>query len=155
MTAESGYTAPDLSLFGEEHIRRYLETGGAVGHEWNGVTTLILRTTGRKTGIRRQSAMIYRRVRDDYIVIASQGGAPTHPSWYLNLCAEPRVEVNVGPDHFVANSRSAEGEERARLWAMMADHWPNFDVYATRTQRRIPVVVLEPLGEYGSEEKTP
>ncbi len=140
MTAESGYTAPDLSLFGEEHIRRYLETGGALGHEWNGVTTLILRTTGRNTGLRRQFAMIYRRVRDDYI--ASQGGAPTHPSWYLNLCTEPRVEVNFGPDHFVANSRIAEGEERARLWAIMADHWPNFDVYATRTQRRIPVVVL-------------
>jgi deazaflavin-dependent oxidoreductase (nitroreductase family) len=155
MTAESGYSAPDLSLFGEEHIRRYLETAGAVGHEWNGVTTLILTTTGRTTGLRRQSAMIYRRIQGDYVVIASQGGAPTHPSWYLNLCAEPRVEVNVGPDHFVANSRIAEGEERTRLWAMMADHWRNFDVYATRTQRRIPVVVLEPLAECGSEERTP
>jgi deazaflavin-dependent oxidoreductase (nitroreductase family) len=155
MTAGSGYTAPDLSLFGEEHIRRYLETGGLVGHEWNRVTTLILTTTGRKTGLHRQSARIYGRVQDDYVVIASQGGAPTHPSWYLNLCAEPRVEVHFGPDHFLANARTAEGEERTRLWAMMTDHWPNFDVYAARTQRQIPAVVLARTREkYGSEEAT-
>jgi deazaflavin-dependent oxidoreductase (nitroreductase family) len=143
MTAESRYVAPDLSLFGEEHIRRYLETGGVVGHEWNGVTTLILTTRGRRTGLRRQSAMIYGRDRDDYVVIASQGGAPAHPSWYLNLSAEPRAEVDVGAEHFHVAARTAEGEERDRLWSMMADRWTNFDVYAGRTQRRIPVVVLE------------
>jgi deazaflavin-dependent oxidoreductase (nitroreductase family) len=147
MTGESGYVAPDLSLFGEEHIRRYLETGGAVGHEWNGVTTLILTTTGRRTGRTRRSAMIYGRAQDDFVVIASQGGAPTHPSWYLNLHADPSVEVHVGADHFSALARTAEGEERARLWEMMTGHWPNFDVYARRTDRLLPVVVLARAGE--------
>jgi len=143
MTSEPGYTAPDVSLFGEEHVRRYIETGGAVGHEWNGVTTLVLTTTGRKTGLPRRSAMIYGQAQEDYVVIASYGGAPTHPSWYLNLRENPLVEVQVGPERFSARARTATGEERRRLWAMMAEHWPNFDVYVTRTDREIPLVVLE------------
>jgi deazaflavin-dependent oxidoreductase (nitroreductase family) len=100
MTSESDYTMPDLSLFGEEHVRRYTETDGAVGHEWNGLLTLLLTTTGRKTGLRRQSPMIYGKAGSDYVVIASQGGAPTHPSWYFNLCAEPSVEVQVVAERF-------------------------------------------------------
>lgn len=141
--SEPGYTPPDLTLFGEEHIRRYLETDGAVGHEWNGVPTLVLTTTGRKSGQPRQSAMIYGQDGDAYVVIASQGGAPTHPNWYLNLEADPDVEVQVGADRFRARARAAEGEERARLWALMTSIWPNFDVYRTRTDRQIPVVILE------------
>jgi deazaflavin-dependent oxidoreductase (nitroreductase family) len=152
MTDQPAYVTPDLSLFGEDHIRRYLETGGAVGHEWNGVTTLVLTTTGRRSGRRRQSAMIYRQVQGNYVVIASYGGAPMHPSWYLNLGAEPRVEVNVGAQHLWAVARTAEGEERDRLWGIMTHDWPNFDIYATRTQRRIPVVVLEPTQGDGAEE---
>jgi deazaflavin-dependent oxidoreductase (nitroreductase family) len=141
--SEPGYTPPDLTLFGEEHIRRYLETGGDVGHEWSGVHTLVLTTTGRTSGQRRRSAMIYGRDGDDVVVIASQGGAPTHPNWYLNLVAEPNVDVQVGADKFRARARAAAGDERARLWALMAAIWPNFDVYQTRTEREIPVVVLE------------
>jgi deazaflavin-dependent oxidoreductase (nitroreductase family) len=137
------YVQPDLSLFGEEHIRRYLETGGEVGHEWNGVHTLVLATTGRTSGQRRRSAIIYGRDGDRYLVIASQGGLPTHPNWYLNLSADPEVEVQVGPDRFAARARTAEGEERERLWQMMVGIWPNFDVYQTHTDRRIPVVVLD------------
>ena len=141
--SEPGYTPPDLTLFGEEHIRRYLETDGAVGHEWNGVPTLVLTTTGRKSGQPRQSAMIYGQDGDAYVVIASQGGAPAHPNWYRNLEADPDVEVQVGADRFRARARAAEGDERARLWALMTSIWPNFDVYRTRTDRRIPVVILE------------
>lgn len=141
--SEPGYTPPDLTLFGEEHIRRYLETDGAVGHEWNGVPTLVLTTTGRKSGQPRQSAMIYGQDGDAYVVIASQGGAPAHPNWYLNLEADANVEVQVGADRFRARARAAEGDERARLWALMTSIWPNFDVYRTRTDRRIPVVILE------------
>ena len=141
--SEPGYTLPDLTLFGDEHIRRYLETDGAVGHEWNGVPTLVLTTTGRKSGQPRQSAMIYGQDGDAYIVIASQGGAPAHPNWYLNLEADPDVEVQVGADRFRARARAAEGDERARLWVLMTSIWPNFDVYRTRTDRRIPVVILE------------
>lgn len=142
-TNEPNYTPPDISLVGEEHVRRYLETDGAVGHEWNGVTTLVLTTTGRKSGEQRRSAMIYGEHDGAYVVIASQGGAPTHPNWYHNLTANPEVEVQVGADRFKARARTAEGEERDRLWSVMTGVWPNFDVYQTRTDRIIPVVVLE------------
>jgi deazaflavin-dependent oxidoreductase (nitroreductase family) len=143
---EPGYTPPDLTLVGEEHVRRYLETGGAVGHEWNGVHTLVLTTTGRKSGEKRRSAMIYGQDGGDYVVIASQGGMPTHPNWYLNLVADPEVEVQVAGERFRARARTAEGDERERLWSLMTGIWPNFDVYQTRTDRRIPVVVLERIG---------
>jgi deazaflavin-dependent oxidoreductase (nitroreductase family) len=144
MSGEPRYTPPDVSLVGDEHVRRYLETGGAVGHEWNGVHTLVLITTGRKSGRPRRSAMIYGRDGDSLVVIASQGGAPAHPNWYLNLVAEPHVEVQAGAERFGARARTAEGDERARLWRVMARIWPNYDVYQARTERRIPVVVLEP-----------
>ena len=133
----------DLSLFGDEHVRRYLETDGEVGHDWNGVSTLVLTTTGRTTGQPRRSAMIYRQDGDNYVVIASQGGAPAHPNWYLNLSAAPDVVVQVRGDRFAARARTAEGEERARLWSLMTSIWPRFDAYQARTDREIPVVVLE------------
>jgi deazaflavin-dependent oxidoreductase (nitroreductase family) len=141
--SEPGYTPTDLTLFGEEHIRRYLETDGAVGHEWNGAPTLVLTSTGRKSGQPRRSAMIYGQDGDAYVVIASQGGSPKHPNWYANLVAEPDVEVQVRGERFPARARTAEGDERERLWALMTRIWPNFDIYQTRTERRIPVVVLE------------
>ena len=140
---EEGYTAPDISLVGDEHVRRYRETDGRVGHEWNGVLTLLLTTTGRRSGEPRTSAMIYGTDGDAFVVIASQGGMPTHPNWYLNLPADPAVELQVGADRFAAVARTAEGEERDRLWSLMTSVWPNFDVYQSRTERRIPVVVLE------------
>ncbi|MBL7496382.1 nitroreductase family deazaflavin-dependent oxidoreductase [Frankia sp. CNm7] len=137
------YTSPDLALLGAEHVRRYLETGGAVGHAWNGVTCLVLWTVGRRTGQRRATPLIYGRDGDNYVVIASQGGLPAHPGWYHNLVAEPRVEAQVLADRFEARARVAEGEERERLWKIMAASWPNYDEYVRRTSRRIPVVVLE------------
>ncbi|HEX4865294.1 MAG TPA: nitroreductase family deazaflavin-dependent oxidoreductase [Acidimicrobiales bacterium] len=144
MSQEPGYVQPDLSLVGDEHVRRYMETGGDVGHDWNGVHTLVLTTTGRTSGQPRRNAMIYGRDGASYVVIASQGGMPTHPNWYLNVLAHPDVEVQVGPVRLAVRARTAEGEERDRLWRMMAGIWPNFDVYQTRTDRRIPVLVLEP-----------
>ena len=143
-TNEPGYTAPDLTLIGDEHVRRYLETSGEVGHEWNGVHTLVLTTTGRTTGEQRQHAMIYGADGDAFVIIASNGGSPTHPAWYLNLEADPAVRIQVGPDDLAARARTAEGDERDRLWSLMTSIWPNFDVYQSRTERRIPVVVLEP-----------
>jgi deazaflavin-dependent oxidoreductase (nitroreductase family) len=143
--SEPGYTAPDLSLFGEEHVRLYRETGGQIGHEWNGVHTLLLTTTGRKSGLPREQPMIYGVDGDRYIVIASQGGAPSHPAWYLNLIEQPEVDVQVGRDRFAARARAAEHDERERLWKLMAEVWPNFDVYKTRTERHIPVVIIERL----------
>jgi len=133
----------DLSLFGPEHVRRYQETGGEVGHQWNGVPTLLLTTIGRSSGIERTSAMIYAEDGERFVVVASQGGAPSHPNWYQNLQACPEVVVQVQADRFSAVARSAEGEERDQLWALVNGVWPRFEEYQSRTQRRIPVVVLE------------
>jgi deazaflavin-dependent oxidoreductase (nitroreductase family) len=132
------------SLFGAEHVRRYRETGGEVGHVWRrGATTLLLTTTGRKTGQRRTTPLIYAQDGDRYVIVASKGGAPQHPSWYRNLEADPSVEVQVRDDVFDAHARTAQGEERERLWKLAAEQWPDYDTYQTKTEREIPVVVLE------------
>jgi deazaflavin-dependent oxidoreductase (nitroreductase family) len=141
---EPGYTAPDISLIGEEHIRRYRETNGAVGYLWNGVPTLLLTTTGRRSGEPRTSALIYAPDGDDYLVVASTGGAPKHPSWYLNLAANPAAEIQVLGDHIAVTAHTATDDEKPRLWRIVTDAWPNYDVYQTRTDRVIPVVVLSP-----------
>jgi deazaflavin-dependent oxidoreductase (nitroreductase family) len=133
----------DRSLFGAEHVRRYRETGGEVGHIWNGVPALLLTTTGRKTGEQRTTPLIYGRDGDAYVVVASKGGHPSHPAWYLNLTAEPQVELQVKDEVFAARARTATAEERPRLWQQMAEIWPSYDDYAQKTTREIPVVVLE------------
>jgi deazaflavin-dependent oxidoreductase (nitroreductase family) len=143
MTDGPPYTPPDLSLYGEDHVRRYEETDGEVGFLWNGATCLVLATTGRTTGRIRKQALICGFDGDDCVVVASHGGAPTHPDWYRNLVADPNVHVQVRGDRFPAIARTAEGEERDRLWEVMTAVWPNYDVYTTRTTRTIPVVVLE------------
>ncbi|HKN97430.1 MAG TPA: nitroreductase family deazaflavin-dependent oxidoreductase [Pseudonocardiaceae bacterium] len=125
-----------------DHIRQYVSTGGASGHDWNGISTLLLTTTGRRTGVRRRTALIYRQVGDDYVVVASRGGDDHHPAWYLNLAADPDVTVQVRDDVFDARASTAEGDERARLWPLMVEVFPNYDEFQKRTDRRIPVVVL-------------
>ena len=127
-----------------EHIRRYVETNGAEGHEWRpGVYTLLLTTRGRRTGKLRRTALIYGRDGDDYLVVASQGGAPEHPAWYHNLLADPEVQVQVGADKFTARARTAGPEEKPRMWRTMTATWPAYDDYQRKTDREIPVVVLE------------
>lgn len=130
-------------LFGQEHVRRYLETDGKDGHDWNGAPILILTTTGRLTHGPRSNALIYGRHDDDYLVVASKGGAEKHPAWYLNLQAEPTVEVQVKGDRFTAKARMATDSEKPELWEIMRGHWPDYDRYQKRTNRSIPVVVLE------------
>lgn len=127
-----------------DHIRRYVETDGAEGHEWRpGVWTLLLTTRGRRSGKLRRTALIYGRDDDAYLVVASQGGAPEHPAWYLNLLAEPAVQVQVGAERFTARARTATPEEKPRMWRAMTAIWPPYDEYQTKTDREIPVVVLE------------
>jgi deazaflavin-dependent oxidoreductase (nitroreductase family) len=126
------------------HVHRYLESGGEEGHEWRpGVFTLLLTTRGRRSGLLRRTALIYGRDGDRYLVVASQGGAPHHPSWYLNLAADPEVDVQVGAERFPARARAATPEERPRVWELMASIWPDYDAYQRRTDREIPVVILE------------
>jgi len=141
-TDEAGYTPPDLSLIGAEHVARYQETDGQVGYQWNGAPILLLTTTGRHSGQARTSALIFGRHGDELLVIASQGGAPQHPAWYLNLTANPDVTVQVGAEVFSARARTAGAQEKPGLWAIMTETWPNYDVYETRTTRPIPLVVL-------------
>ena len=142
--AEDQYQAPDLALVGPEHVRRYRETDGEVGYIWNDVPIILLTTTGRRSGESRTNALIFGRDGDDYLVVASMGGAPTHPNWYLNLMANPRVGVQVKAEKLEATARTAEAAEKGRLWKIMTDVWPNYDVYQSRTDRVIPVVVLAP-----------
>lgn len=142
--SESNYTQPDLLLLGEDHIRAYRETGGEVGYIWNGVPTLLLSATGRRTGQKRTSALIFGRDADDYLVVASMGGAPSHPMWYLNLQANPEATIQVQAETLAVVARTASVAEKPRLWKIVTDVWPNYDVYQTRTDRDIPVVVLSP-----------
>jgi deazaflavin-dependent oxidoreductase (nitroreductase family) len=128
------------------HVREYVETDGRRGHRWNGVDTLLLTTPGRKTGKPRRTALIYGRDGDRYLVVASSGGAPSHPSWYLNLSANPDVHVQVGADRFDARAVTASPKERPRVWRLMASIWPEYDRYQKRTEREIPVVVIERKG---------
>jgi len=150
--SEPGYKAPDISLIGKEHVRKYLETNGEIGYIWNGVPILVMTTIGHKSGSPRQHAIIFSRDGDNYVVIASRGGAPEHPKWYLNLSAHPRVQLQIKDKKIDAIARTAESPERERLWANAAKEWPNYDVYVTRTTRRIPVVVLKPLRGQSSRD---
>ncbi|MGZ4289749.1 MAG: nitroreductase family deazaflavin-dependent oxidoreductase [Gaiellaceae bacterium] len=137
-------TEDATKLFGAEHVRRYRETNGEVGHIWKeGSTILLLTTTGRTSGEPRTTPLIYARDGEDYIIIASQGGAPEHPGWYENLTKDPNVELQVLGDVFPARARTAEGDERERLWRVANGVWRHYDEYQTRTDREIPVVVLE------------
>jgi deazaflavin-dependent oxidoreductase (nitroreductase family) len=132
------------SLYGDEHVRRYRETDGEVGHIWRrGSKVLLLTTTGRVTGESSTTPLIYEHAGDDYVIVASNGGSRKHPGWYRNLAKEPEVEVQLLGDVFRARARTATGEERARLWRLAARQWPAYDDYQTRTKREIPVVVLE------------
>jgi deazaflavin-dependent oxidoreductase (nitroreductase family) len=132
------------NLFGQEHVRRYRETGGEVGHVWKrGSKTLLLTTHGRKTGNETTTPLIYAEDGGNYVIVASKGGAPRHPGWYRNLAKDPNVQVQVKDDVFSARARTATGDERERLWQLALQQWPDYDAYQTRTEREIPVVVLE------------
>ncbi|MET7465398.1 nitroreductase family deazaflavin-dependent oxidoreductase [Nonomuraea sp. NPDC005501] len=132
-------------LFGKEHVQRYQETNGAEGHDWNNTTVLLLTTKGRRTGRPYTTPLIYQKHGDAYVVVASKGGDPDHPDWYKNLDATPEVEVQVMGDKFKARAHTAIEEEKPELWSIMTRTWPDYDEYQTKTDRPIPVVVLEPL----------
>lgn len=134
----------DDNLFGDEHVRVYRESAGERGYRWRGTTILLLTTTGRVSGEPRTTPLIHRTDGDRYVVVASKGGSPEHPSWYQNLQADPRATIEVRDQKIPVTASDAEGEERARLWAAMAEVWPAYDDYQAKTDREIPVVVLSP-----------
>jgi len=125
------------------HIRSYIETDGRVGHVHRGRNTLVMTTRGRRSGKARRTALIYGRHGDGYVLVASHAGSPGHPAWYLNLTANPEVDVQVGADRFTAMARTASAEERASLWPVMVAAFHMFDRYQARAAREIPVVILQ------------
>ncbi|MEU4514508.1 nitroreductase family deazaflavin-dependent oxidoreductase [Nonomuraea wenchangensis] len=130
-------------LYGKEHVRRYQETDGAEGHDWNNTTVLLLTTKGRNSGRPYTTPLIYQRHGDVYLVVASYGGAPDDPQWFKNLRADPEVEVQVKGERFAARARPARPEERPEMWRVMTATWPQYDEYQQKTDREIPIVVLE------------
>ena len=146
--------APNLPGWMVEHANRYLASGGTEGHFYKisqperpeiTVPSLLLTTTGRKSGEKFVFPLFYGTTGDSYFVIASKGGAPQHPGWYRNILADPDVEVQVGTERMRARARTAAGDERAQLWEKALQFWPPYADYQRKTERQIPVVVLDPV----------
>lgn len=135
----------------QKHVKAYLESGGREGHLWDATTVgfkgvlpcLLLTTTGRKTGEKHLLPLIYGKHEKGVVIIASKGGAPKHPGWYLNLVANPEVEAQVGTDKFRARASTVAGPERAKLWQQLVEIYSPYTDYQKATQREIPVVLLE------------
>jgi deazaflavin-dependent oxidoreductase (nitroreductase family) len=126
-----------------DHIKRYVASDGEDGHDWNGTQILLITTTGRKSGNLRRSALIYGRDGDDFVIVASRGGDPNHPLWFLNLVEDKNVTVQVKADVFPAIATTIDNEEDyARLWNVMLKHWPAYAEYQEKTSRKIPLVRL-------------
>ena len=146
--------APKMPDWQIEHTNLYLSTGGKEGHLYKrtvpghgemDVPSLLLTTTGRKSGEKFLFPLFYGMTGDSYIVVASKGGAPDHPGWYRNLVANPDVEVQVGTKHLKAVARTVTGAERVALWQEALKFWPPYADYEKKTDREIPVVVLDPV----------
>jgi len=135
---------PDYSLFGDEHVRQYETSGGKIGHDWNGTSCLILHTVGRKSGASRKHPLIYGRDGDDYVIVASKGGAPENPGWYENLIAHPDAKIQVRDQVITVRARTGTAEDKRRVWPIMTAQWPDYDNYQSGTTRDIPVVLLSP-----------
>ena len=138
-----------LRVLGAIHNALYRLGGGKIAGRMGKAPVLLLTVTGRKSGKRRTTPLLYGRDGDNYVLIASVGGAPKNPAWYHNVksAGSQVAEILVGRERRRVRAREAEGEERERLWALMVSLYPSYDEYQTKTERRIPVVVLENTGQ--------
>jgi deazaflavin-dependent oxidoreductase (nitroreductase family) len=125
------------------HIKSYVESDGSKGHRYHGYDALLLTTRGRKSGKLRRTALYYGVEGDRYLLVASNGGSEEHPQWYRNLAADPAVTVQVGPEVFTANARTATPEERPALWDLMVSVFDRYALYQKQAPREIPVIILE------------
>lgn len=125
------------------HVRLYRLLGGRLVGRVGRAPILLLTTTGRRSGRQHTTPLLYVREGDALAVVASFGGSPTHPAWYLNLSAHPDVEVQVGRERERRHARTAAPDERARLWARLLEVYPTYASYQRKTNREIPVVLLE------------
>ena len=147
--------APNMPKWMVDHVDKYLSSGGTEGHMYTltppnsptlTVPSLLLATTGRKSGQKFLFPLFYGRAGDSYFVVASKGGAPEHPGWYRNILANADVEIQVGTAKMRARARTAQGEERARLWKDAIVFWPPYSDYQKKAgNREIPIVVLDPV----------
>jgi F420H(2)-dependent quinone reductase len=142
--ALEGTYAPSPAEWVAEQVRQYEGSGGSEGNTLRGVPVIILWTRGRRSGTVRKTPLMKVRDGDRYAVVASMGGAPEHPQWCANITADPHVSVQDGPEvrDFVA--REVTGEEKADWWAKATAVWPDYDAYQEKTDREIPLLVLEP-----------
>lgn len=138
----------------KQHVELYLKTDGAEGHQVDfnipgkpPVDCLLLQTTGRKSHATQTTPLIYGKDGGGFVIVASKGGAPEHPAWYLNLRDHPEVKFQVGNKKYRGSARIAAGADRTRLYAMMTGHFPPYRDYQAKTTREIPVVVIEPKEE--------
>ena len=134
---------PAINDFNEKIIEEFRANGGKVGGPFEGAPLLLLHTTGAKTGRTRVKPLAYRREGDQLVVFGTKGGAPTNPEWYYNVRANPRVTVEVGNDRFEADARIAPPDERDRIWRLQTQKVPVMADYQEKTDRTIPVVILE------------
>lgn len=146
--------APNLPQWMVDHAHRYMSSGGTDGHIYTAnppgygemkVPSLLLTTKGRKSGEAYIFPLYYGEDGNKIIIVASKGGAPDHPGWYKNLAANPEVEVQVGTRKFKARAHTVTGPDRERLWQKALQFWPPYADYAKKTDREIPVVLLEPI----------
>ena len=131
-----------MKILGTLHRGLYRASGGKLGKTFFGTPVLLLTTTGRRTGRPRTWPLTYLSEGENLIVIASNGGQPNHPAWYLNLWAKPRVSVQLGQRNYKMIAQIPEGDERARLWSRVVEEYPAYAEYQRKTDRQIPVVVL-------------
>jgi deazaflavin-dependent oxidoreductase (nitroreductase family) len=133
----------ETNNFNKQIIEEFRANGGKVGGPFEGAPMLLLHTTGAKSGKERVNPVVYQGDGHRLVVFGSKAGAPTHPDWYHNLRANPRVKVEVGTDLFDVDARVAEGEERERIWTRQKAQMPGFAEYEQKSSRQIPVIVLE------------
>ncbi|MFD3473197.1 nitroreductase family deazaflavin-dependent oxidoreductase [Streptomyces sp. NPDC058695] len=141
-------TDPKPGTWQLDHVKQYV-ANGAEGQYWNGTQTLLLTTVGRKSGDPVRTPLIYGEADGAYLIVASKGGDPAHPLWYRNLQEHPEVRIQVGPTILQGTARTATAEERAAYWPLMVKHWPAYDEYQAKTDREIPIVVIEPATAAG------
>ena len=133
-----------LKLFSRIHVFLYRASGGRIGGRFKAAPVLLLTTTGRKSGKRRTTPLLYGEDAGRYVIVASVGGAPKHPAWYLNLRADAAAAIQVGGRTHAVRAATATPEERARLWTVMTRIYAPYDDYQAKTSREIPLVILTP-----------
>jgi deazaflavin-dependent oxidoreductase (nitroreductase family) len=133
----------DWNAFNRSVIEEFRANDGKVGGAFAGAPMILITHKGARSGKEYTSPLVYTRDADNVVIIASKGGAPEDPQWFRNLVANPDVMVEIGSEKYAGRARVAESAERDRLFRAQADLMPNFDEYATKTARTIPVVVIE------------